>query len=204
MKKYISGLLAGIIIATSLTAFAAAQLKVIPNPYPVFVDGTKANVQGYNINGSTYLKLSDLKSAGIDAKYNKDKKQIEVKMAVDSTSKAEPTTDYEGNSSIDFSDAETISKTNPTILFEGDNFEITTLNGMKAIRYKNGTYVCEEDLSKRTGIISRLNGDIRNTISLYKDGTVILKSDNADIKYYIGYKGFRYINIEFLGEYLEI
>ncbi len=204
MKKYISGLLTGIIIATSLTAFAAVQLKVIPNPYPVFVNGTKANVQGYNINGSTCLKLSDLKIVGIDAKYNKDKKHIEVKSAAGSTTKAEPTTDYEENSNIDFSDAETISKTNATILFEGDNFEIATYKGMKAIKYKNGTYVNEEDLSKRYGIISRLNGDIRNTISLYKDGSVILKSDNADIKYYIGYKGFRYINIDFLGEYLVV
>lgn len=76
MKKYISGLLTGIIIATSFTVFAAVQLKVIPNPYPVLVNGTKANVQGYNINGSTYLKLSDLKVAGLDAKF--DKKQITI------------------------------------------------------------------------------------------------------------------------------
>lgn len=79
MKKYIAGLLTGIIIATSLTTFAAVQLKVVPNPYPVLINNAKANVQAYNINGSTYLKLADLKTAGIDAKYNKDKKQIEVK-----------------------------------------------------------------------------------------------------------------------------
>lgn len=89
MKKYISGLLTGIIIATSLTTFAAVQLKVVPNPYPVLVNGTKTNVQGYNINNSTYLKLSDLKSAGIDARYNKDKKQIEVKSFTSSDSTTE-------------------------------------------------------------------------------------------------------------------
>ncbi len=91
MKKYISGLLTGIIIATSLTTFAAVQLKVVPNPYPIFINNSKANVQGYNINGSTYLKLSDLKVAGIDAKF--DKKQITINKASAEVDTTKVTTD---------------------------------------------------------------------------------------------------------------
>ncbi|HEX2925073.1 MAG TPA: hypothetical protein VHP38_02245 [Ruminiclostridium sp.] len=83
MKKYIAGLLSGIIIAMSVTAFAAVELKVIPNPYPVMIDGTKADVQGYNINGSTYLKLSDLKVTGLNAKFAN--KQITISKAQEST-----------------------------------------------------------------------------------------------------------------------
>ncbi len=73
MKKYIAGLITGLIIAVSFTTYAAVQLKVIPNPYPVFINNTKANVQGYNINGSTYLKLSDLKATGLDVKFAESK-----------------------------------------------------------------------------------------------------------------------------------
>ncbi|AEY66354.1 hypothetical protein [Clostridium sp. BNL1100] len=73
MKKYIAGLITGLIIAVSFTTYAAVQLKVVPNPYPVFINNTKTNVQGYNINGSTYLKISDLKAVGLDVKFTDNK-----------------------------------------------------------------------------------------------------------------------------------
>ncbi len=76
MKKYIAGLITGLIIAVSFTTYAAVQLKVVPNPYPIFINNSKANVQGYNINGSTYLKLSDLKTAGLDVKFADSKINI--------------------------------------------------------------------------------------------------------------------------------
>lgn len=78
MKKFVAGLLAGIILSLSLTTFAAVELNIIPNPYKVLIDGNESNVQGYNINGSTYLKLTDFVEAGLGVNFNKDKKQIEI------------------------------------------------------------------------------------------------------------------------------
>lgn len=77
MKKFVSGLLVGILITLSITAFASG-FNIIPNPYPVVVDGQKAEVTGYNINDSTFLKLTDFKLLGLDIKFNQTNKQIEI------------------------------------------------------------------------------------------------------------------------------
>lgn len=78
MKKFVSGLLIGILIALSVTTFAAVELKIAPNPYDVIINGSKADVDGYNISGSTYLKLTDFKQAGLEVSFNKDSKEIEI------------------------------------------------------------------------------------------------------------------------------
>lgn len=92
MKKYISGLLTGLLIAVlSLGAFAAAvKLEAIPSPFPILINGTKADIEAYGIKGSTVIKLTDLKKVGVDAQYNKEKKQIEIKTIEGSTTVAEP------------------------------------------------------------------------------------------------------------------
>lgn len=90
MKKFISGLLIGILITLSITTFAAVELKVIPNPYTVLIDGKAADVQGFNINGSTYLKLTDFVEAGLGVNFNKATKQIEI--TTPAVSAAESTT----------------------------------------------------------------------------------------------------------------
>lgn len=78
MKKFISGLVVGIIIAVAVTAFAAAELNIVPNPFPVLVNGTKTEVEGYNINGYTFLKLADFKKVGLTVKFNETDKRIEI------------------------------------------------------------------------------------------------------------------------------
>lgn len=185
MKKYISGLLAGIIIATSLTTFAAVQLKVVPNPYPIFINNSKANVQGYNINGSTYLKLSDLKVAGIDAGYNKDKKQIEVKSDAGLT-------DNNSNS--------TGNKQNPIFLYEGD-VKDTTYKKYTAIEYNKNTYVNQVECDK-SGITLKHSIKQKNYV-LLKNGLEILKTLDSSPTYFVVYEGQLYFNTSFLGEYLE-
>ncbi|MCR4430439.1 MAG: hypothetical protein NUV45_05385 [Tepidanaerobacteraceae bacterium] len=77
MKKFVSGLLTGIIIAAAFSAFAAT-LTVKPNTFPVIINGVKSIVDGYNINGSTYLKLTDLEKAGLKVVFNSAAKQIEI------------------------------------------------------------------------------------------------------------------------------
>ncbi len=77
MKKFILGLLIGALCMVSITAFAS--LKINKSPYPIFVDGKQAKVDAYAIDGSTYLKLTDLNVTGLDVKFNSSKKQIEIK-----------------------------------------------------------------------------------------------------------------------------
>jgi hypothetical protein len=78
MKK---GFIIGFIIAAFLfggITYAAEELIVNPNPYPVLINGVETPVEAYNINGFTYLKLADMSKAGLLVKFNETDKRIEI------------------------------------------------------------------------------------------------------------------------------
>ncbi|ACL77568.1 hypothetical protein [Ruminiclostridium cellulolyticum] len=187
MKKFFAGLITGIIVAISFTAFAAVQLKVVPNPYPVYINNVKSDVSGYNINGSTYLKTTDFKSAGLDVKYNKNKKQIEVKST---------TTGLTNNNS-----GTTGNNQNPVFLYEGDAKD-TTYRGYKAILYNGDTFINAVEFLKKLKMTIKYNTK-QDSYQFYKNEVKILETLNSTSEYYIVYENRPYFNVKFLGEYLE-
>lgn len=72
-KKLISSLLAASMLATFASAASGNQQTAQPSPHAIYVDGTKANVAAYEINGNNYFKLRD-----IAAIVNGSEKQFEV------------------------------------------------------------------------------------------------------------------------------
>jgi hypothetical protein len=79
IKSFIAGLLIGGIIISGLTIFANETLKVISNPYPIYVDGQRKDISAYNINDSTYLGLTDTATVlNTSVKYDKNTKSINV------------------------------------------------------------------------------------------------------------------------------
>ena len=72
-KKLISSLLAASMLATFASAASGNQQTAQPSPHAIYVDGTKANVSAYEINGNNYFKLRD-----IAAIVNGSEKQFEV------------------------------------------------------------------------------------------------------------------------------
>jgi hypothetical protein len=220
MKKYIAGLLTGVILSLSLTTFAAIKLEAVPSPFPILVDGIKSTIEAYNIKGSTYIKLADLKAAGVDANFNSEKKQIEIKTIEGSTTIAEPAIpesektnsglpdfsvpeiNQNQDPNIDYNDIEAVKNSNPINLTDNDNIETTTYNNKyKAIKYKDNIYVSEQDLHKFNNIsVEREKLGIRK---LYQNKILILETQNANPKYYVNYNGYTYFNINFLDKYLE-
>lgn len=86
MKKYFNkqtfaAFIFGAILFTSISAFAET-MNVTKNLFPVLIDGVKATVDAYNIDGYTYLKLGDLKQAGLKVVFNETDKKIEITTAV--------------------------------------------------------------------------------------------------------------------------
>lgn len=72
-KKLISSLLAASMLATFANAASGNPQTAKPSPHAIYVDGTKANVAAYEINGNNYFKLRD-----IAAIVNGSEKQFEV------------------------------------------------------------------------------------------------------------------------------
>ena len=78
MKKIIIGFIVGALMFGIIPVMAQEGLTVLPNPFPVVIDGVVTEVEGYNINGYTFLKLADFGKAGLTVKFNETDKQIEI------------------------------------------------------------------------------------------------------------------------------
>ncbi|OPX46382.1 hypothetical protein CLHUN_01980 [Ruminiclostridium hungatei] len=200
MKKYISGLLTGLIITVlSLGAFAAAvKLEAVPSPFPILINGSKADIQAYSIKGSTYIKLADLKAAGVDAKFNSQKKQIEISPMAKSTTEPAVSVGLPDYTVPEIDGSKLYY--NVTVLGDED-VEVTTYGRYSAVRYNGDIYVVERDLHKFNKITVKI--EKLGVRKIYMDGTLILETRNADPFNYVNYNGTPYYNIKFLGEYLE-
>lgn len=72
-KEFILGIILGSIIFGSLTIMASELLNVSLNPFKIKVNGVNKNIEGYNINGSTYFKLRDIGSqVGFDVDFKEN------------------------------------------------------------------------------------------------------------------------------------
>ena len=78
IKGAIIGFIAGGLLFSASLVFAQTQYNILPNPFPVMINGAAGEVEGLNINGYTYLKLADLKATGLVVKFNETERQIEI------------------------------------------------------------------------------------------------------------------------------
>lgn len=77
LKKFLCGLILGIIVSLSMVGIAT-ELNIVPNPFPVLINNVVTEVEGYNINDYTYLKLADFRKTGLTVKFNETDRQIEI------------------------------------------------------------------------------------------------------------------------------
>ena len=61
LKKFVCGLLVGVIISGLVGVYAVNQ--IYDNPYSIYVNGEQKQIQGYNIDGYSYFKLRDIAQA---------------------------------------------------------------------------------------------------------------------------------------------
>lgn len=76
MKKYIAGIATGIIL--SCTVALAVSYTATQNPFTVKLNGNNVNIEGYNIDGSTYFKLRDVADTvgGFEVGFDNDTIQL--------------------------------------------------------------------------------------------------------------------------------
>ena len=72
MKKEVLFYAAGVLTAVGVTAFAA-QMDVNPNSFPITLNGSPVEIEGYNLDGNTYFKLRDIgDKLGFDVDFQDD------------------------------------------------------------------------------------------------------------------------------------
>ncbi len=79
MKKYIAGIATGVLL--SCTVALAVNHTATDNPFPVQLNGSPVNIEGYNIDGSTYFKLRDVADTvgGFDVNFENDTISLSTK-----------------------------------------------------------------------------------------------------------------------------
>ncbi len=214
-KKY-KQLLIGITIGSLITAFpvgAAVQEYILYKSECTLVnsDGTKYEDKDYPVlmyKGSNYVPIGKIAQfLGVEFTWEGTTKTATFKkpIAMNTTKSLNEggekmSTEATKTPLPDLTVPEISSENNPnniTILMEEDNFEKTTFKNIKAIIYKSNTYVSLVDIG-----MTRTVGK-NNSIKVYKDDKLILETENADFNSYIVYKGYPYINIDLVNNYLE-
>ena len=93
-KNNVISFICGAVIFSSVTAFAQETLRVESNKYPIFVNGENQNVDGYNINDYTYLKLSDFKKLlPVDISFDEKNERININTSSGNTTELKKRTD---------------------------------------------------------------------------------------------------------------
>lgn len=84
MKNYLKSsmlIILGVILGITLkiNVFADNQLDITKSNIPIFIDDEKAEVDAYNINGSTYMKISDInEKTSLDILFNEEENIINI------------------------------------------------------------------------------------------------------------------------------
>lgn len=76
LKSFILGMIVGALFFGGLSV-VAQQYSIVPNPFEVFFNDHKIDIEGYNINNSTYFKLKDIgQYVGFDVDFANNQIQI--------------------------------------------------------------------------------------------------------------------------------
>ncbi len=122
-KQLIIGILLGALFFGTIPVLAQQQIRISDNRFPIFVNGNRERIEGYNINGYTYLKLADFSRAGLDVKFNAEKKRIEVE-------NVEVIHDEKGDENME--DIEYVEK-DGYISIVKDGYDLQVVNGVEYI-----------------------------------------------------------------------
>jgi uncharacterized membrane protein len=171
MKKFIAGFLACAILIFTLLTFGFAEdiLNVVLNPYPVYINGFQVEVEGYNINGFTFLKLSDIgKCFDSTTLLNQAEERIEVNSMVNPLEPASKST---------VARIEIDKTTGDPIGAEFVEYE----KCKEAVKYNDFVYMQISDISKYFGIhIKKIEG---YKSKFYKNGKETLFDLNVPNNY---------------------
>lgn len=198
-KSFISGVvIGGLFVTLSVATFAEDILKVANNIYPIYVNGTSADIDSLNINGSTYLGLQDTAEAlNASVKFNGTNKSIEITSEVNKNTTNTKLKDFSvPEISSDYESYVEANKHKQRKV----NAELTTYKNYNAIKYNEQIFVSDKDLKSKK-ITWRMDTKT-NTITLYLKNENILTSSKKNEDFII-YESHMYININFLGEYLN-
>lgn len=165
-KQTIAVFILALLISSTGFVVAETALKITQNPFPIIVNGKEVKTEGYNINGSTYLKTRDISTVvGLPIEF-KDKKI------------------YIGNTTEE--STKTTSDGIKTILYEGKNY-ISMMDVVIATEKYGKFFNTLRDLDKKTKELIetfQITDNLKNILFEFQKCTKINQIEYIDIDYY--------------------
>jgi outer membrane receptor for monomeric catechols len=209
MLKRLQGFIIGFMVCALLfggVAFAA-ELNIIPNPFPVQVNKEPYPIEAYNIDNYTYAKWADVVKAINKAfgqeivKLNFDQVNSVINLDIDPTITIAKNTQEELTMSesttplAEYSAALPEIKSDISMLPEGATFT-TYKNCDTAVLYNGETYLSKDDLALKFGIRYK-SIDVKAGAVTYTNGTqdVVIVLDDNIATHFFDKKGLGYYNI---------
>ena len=194
-KQFVAGFAICLILLSAIfiTGFAEG-FTVLPNPYPITLNGAEISVEAYNINGFTFLKLADVGKAipGTTIKFN----EIDEAIEINSVEASLPET-------IDESEVMSMSTAIEYDLVTGlpAGAEYVEYKGCNtAIEYNENVYLSLADLSSKFGIKSKSIDVKTNTTTFAKDNNIILADLRISGNHFLSSTGKPFYNINLFAE----
>ena len=179
LKSTTLGILIGAVTTLSITALA--DYIVAPNSFPVKVNGQTVQIDGYNINDSTYFKLRDVANAagGFDVGFSNNTITIATERRPESTPAPTPTP------SIIKPTLDPNKKYEP---YE-EYFEYNREDGLPVYNFDGRYYVNTVDIGVKTDFdthkfddnhMLNFNRYVQFVLVDYYDNTVLANPDNFE------------------------
>jgi len=194
-RQFVAGFVVCLILLSAIFISGFAEgFTVLPNPYPITLNGAEITVEAYNINGFTFLKLADVGKAipGTTVKFNEIDERIEINSAEASLPEI-----------IDESEVESVSTTieydlNTMLPVEAEFVEYKGCD--KAVSYNGNIYISRSDLSRKFGIKSvYLNVKAHEETFKKDDSTVVIDLEIVENQF-INSVGTPFYNINLFNE----
>ncbi len=182
MKKFILGFILGSLIFGATAALAEEALQVKLNPFPILINGIKSDVEGYNINGFTFLKLADFKKTGLKVAFNETEKQIEIEsmsLYEKQQAEAEKTMDIKSLNPQEQYVKKNVEKTSdglPIVYIDGGQYIPMISINSKLHKLKTDDYYYHVEILK--------NGTVDATINIYKKNAKMNEIHKAEVEKY--------------------
>lgn len=140
MKKFISGMVCGAVLFSAISM--ASEIVAVLSPQKIFLNGNKADITAYNINGNNYFKLTDIaKAVDFNVQYDVNTNAVYIDTEKEYTEKISNDKADESQAIIEIPKEQDcfIPEENMTVLLaDGTNYTFTDMSKYDKSMFASG------------------------------------------------------------------
>jgi predicted RNA binding protein with dsRBD fold (UPF0201 family) len=183
LKYIVIGIIFSITISFIVPTFANTNLQITKNPFPIYINNALTEIEAYNINNYTYIKLADiLRLFGFNVFFNKTNNQIEIssisEIPSDITYNSKKYININNTNIEMYSNDSTSTKFNLKI---NDNITIIDTKNTSDCLFINNQLFIEQSIINN---LNKENYHMNETVNFNNEIFITINKITYDTKYY--------------------